>query len=253
MSTPERPIPANLSALCERMMAKKPKDRCTMSEAAQGLALVVSGLRAPIRAAARNMGEMERPLPLAKTEPAMAASGPTGTIVMPAVPDAAAAAVRPAERADAVRVATLPPAPAVDLAPAPLAPVPPLPWPFAVAPGPVDAPGDRRSSGAPLARPAPRVPAPSRAPRATFAMAAAALALGLLGSGWRLIGCGGATAARAPPSPEPPSVTASATAPPPVVSAALVPPAQTSAPHPRAPAVPARTRAPPERPALPSR
>ena len=115
MSTPERPIPANLSALCERMMAKKPDGPCTMSEAAEGLALVQSGLRAPLRAAARNMGEMERPVPLAKTEPAMAASGPTGTIVMPAVPDAAAA-VGPAERVEAVRVATPPPAPAVDLA-----------------------------------------------------------------------------------------------------------------------------------------
>jgi hypothetical protein len=220
-----------------------------MREFADGLALVLSRLRAPRRAAARNQAPAPRVAALAKTEPVMAASGPSGTVVMPAVPDTPAAPPQVTVSADPAQTAPPPEPPRPRELP--LAPIPIL-----LVANEVTAPGDRRSSGIPVERPPPRI---RGRPAMAMAMAAAVLAIGLAGTAWRLA-AGEAGVARAPPDPDPPPLTASATSPPTAagsvsaplqVGSARAPPVDAGAPRRRARPPPVRTGAPSERPKLP--
>ncbi len=238
-SSGERPIPRELSDLVARMISKDPAGRPSASELAAALRAVLRPLLAWHRAAAG--GSI-----LARAEPMKALSSGSsggGTIPMAAVSlpeplSATSGAAGPLRSSrEAIRDALPPPAP-VGALPAPARVRDPAAPTLRLAVSDlIRAPAERRSTSAPLERPAPRASAPP-SPRRRAVAAVCVVLAGGTAAGWLVLGRdGGArvSVGSAERSPVP------AAAPAPPMASAV-----TSA----APALPAKPRS-PRRPKIP--
>ena len=114
-----RDFPGDLSELVQQALSKDPACRPTMRAFTDALAVVLRRLQAPQRAVARGLALPNRELALARTEQAMPAVGPHGTMPMPAFPALPAIAADADQRSalDPGRSALLPPAPSGAIAP----------------------------------------------------------------------------------------------------------------------------------------
>jgi serine/threonine-protein kinase len=170
LSTAERPIPDDLSALLEQALSKDPARRPSMRAFADTLGVVLARLDAPRRAIARNLALLSRNpalaerLPIAEVPPT---SGRGGTIPMTAVQ-----------------------APAMDCGPA-SHPAPSRPPSTQRSPSFfIPSPATRAPVRVAIATIEPDTPAPWKGTWAAIGLAAGAVVLGLLGAAWVLLGRG---------------------------------------------------------------
>jgi serine/threonine-protein kinase len=188
-----RDLPEGLSDLLQRGMSKDPAARPSMREVADTLGRIHHRLLAPLRARARAVPLPNRPLALARTEPAMPAHPGGGTLVLPIAPASAAPV--------SAREVLLPAPPSVAPSTKRSASDPGAPSGVLAASEATPAAGDRRSTAVPVEGAVPRPSRPSRALPGAVAALGVVLSLNLAGAAWFVVLRPRAPAEAAPASP----------------------------------------------------